>query len=139
MSEALLNTFVTQLAHELEVKDIPQPNEKGLTLFHFSNDLDIGIGIYTPGIYFTAKLGACPKENLEEFFSTIMLANLFGQGTGGSVLSLDEEAKWVYLSRHLPFHLSYPQFKDYFEEFVNYTDLWQKKTSDALNPSFQVD
>lgn len=154
MSETLLSSFIEELAKDLELAETPLADNAGAYSFPFGKTLIVGISTLQgvlgtngtqnssrfgainsatdrPIFYFSAFLGPCPKENCEDFFSKAMLANLFGKGTGGAVIGLNEEGNTLTLTKKVTDQLNYAAFKLMIEDFVNYVDLWQKKVSDA--------
>ena len=137
MPDIQLATLTKQLAIELDFPQTPEENKNGSYDLDFGEGLVISIGSLHPGFYFSAKLGACPAQHCEDFFSVLMMANLFGTGTGGGVIALNDEAKELTLSLALPYQMPYFHFKEHIEDFLNHVDLWQKKTADASNPSAQ--
>ena len=73
-----------------------------------------------------AAVGEFPQSKQEEFALFSMKGNFLGQGTGRSVLGLDENEKTLTLSCVLPYELDYSHFKDSLEEFSNYLGYWQE-------------
>ncbi|MDR3624766.1 MAG: type III secretion system chaperone [Chlamydiales bacterium] len=132
MNEALLISFVGQLAKDIELTDIPVVDANKTYKFSFGKDLAIGIRAMETGFYLTSYLGPCSEQNCEDFFSTLMHANLFGKGTGGGIIGLNEEGKQFTFTKKYPFQMNYAEFKSHIEDFINYVDLWQKKVNDQL-------
>jgi hypothetical protein len=131
MIEEQLLSYVKQLACELEFDEKLEQDAFGAYNIAFSKTLRINIATINDGFYFSSNLGSCPEKNSEEFFILIMHANLFGIGTGGGVIGLSQEGKTIFFSLYYPQKTSYKQFKDLVEEFVNWVDMWQKKSEDA--------
>ncbi len=61
-----------------------------------------------------------------------MTANLFGRETGGGILGLDREGKKVTLLTFLSEGLSYRDFRDNLEDFLNYADAWKAETTEFV-------
>ena len=78
-----------------------------------------------PGLFFRTAIGETPAERKEEFFSHLMHANLLGQGTGGAVLGMSEDEKFLTLSLIIPYELDYAEFALRVEEFANFADFWR--------------
>lgn len=102
------------------------PLEEGfhVTLTNPSSDLFI----------FSSTLGSCPSEEKEAFFSQLLLANLFGQGTRGAILGLDSEANLLTLTLSIDYHIDYNEFKDLVEDFLNAADFWRAELAIAGAP-----
>ncbi len=80
------------------------------------------------GITLYTVLIDLPLKQAEPFMHQVMMANLLGKETGESVLGLDKEGKkWVFL-RFLPEGIEYKNFRDAFENFVNYAEVWREDT-----------
>ena len=131
MIEEQLLSYVKQLAFELEFDEKLEQDNFGAYNFAFSKTFSINITTINDGFYFSSSLGLCPEKNMEEFFMLIMHANLFGIGTGGGVIGLNNEGKEIFFSLYYPQKTSYNGFKDLVEDFVNWMDVWQKKSEDA--------
>lgn len=127
----MAHPFIAQLCHDLRYDMPPSMNAQEAYPFSFGKNLTLAIKISEAGFYFQGLLGACPASGREDLFMQLMHANLFGEGTGGSVISLDEESKWLTLSLALPTQVAYKQFKEQLEDFVNYLELWQGKILSA--------
>lgn len=114
---------VKQLCEDLEIDPLTaMTKEEGVFLFPLDS-LKIKIKDLNPGVYFFSPICPCPKEKLEELFIYLMKANLFGQGTFGSVIGLEEES--LTLSLALPYDMNYRDFKETMEDFVNTIDFWK--------------
>lgn len=131
MSEKLLVSFIKQLANDLELEEPLEADGHGFYTIAFSKSIHVSIRALETGFYFVAVLGECPARNCEEFFIFAMQSNLFGIGTGGGVIGLNDEGKLLTLTLISPYQMSYRQFKEHVEDFVNWVDLWQKKVHDA--------
>lgn len=53
----------------------------------------------------------------------LMEASLFGLETGGSILGLDDNH--VVLLKRISSDVSYEDFQDYLETFINFSESWQ--------------
>jgi hypothetical protein len=131
MIEDRLLTYIKQLVLELDIEENLEKDKLNQYTLSLSKYLKIHAVTINECFYFKAKLGTIPGEKSEEFFKYVLLANLFGQGTGGGVIGLAEDGKILELSYFHEEKLSYKQFRDIIEEFVNWVDMWQKKVSDA--------
>lgn len=131
MSDLYLDSYTKQLALEMGLPTTSEEGGKDLYSLSFGQDLTISARSLQPGFSFFAKLGLVPTQNAEELFSLLMLGNLLGQGTGDALIGLNDEGNTLTISLDLPRQMSYAQFKENVENFVNYVDVWQKKISDA--------
>lgn len=124
-----LEAFVNQLREELEMEAM-SPNDR-LSDFpkafrlELDNHLDISLKEKNPGIWMKAPLRAPPDEKLEELYTHLMEANLFGQGTRGSSIGLDASGEMLELQMELKYELNYRSFRDAVEDFANLIEYWQ--------------
>ncbi|NGX30800.1 MAG: hypothetical protein K940chlam8_00151 [Chlamydiae bacterium] len=80
------------------------------------------------GLLVSAPLCQIEAEEIEEVYALLLEANLFGQGTGTfGVLGLTKDGKMLLLNLDIDFDLTYVQFKERMEDFLNYIEYWQKK------------
>lgn len=69
-----------------------------------------------------------PEKNREAFLCQLMEANLFGQGTGGSLFSVIKEIDLLFMYRKFRLEVSdYQNFEKGLETFLNYLEAWKKK------------
>jgi hypothetical protein len=58
-----------------------------------------------------------------------MEANLFGRGTRGAAIGLNEEGKLLTLSLELDYNNSFKEFKENLEDFISVIDFWRTEAS----------
>ena len=56
-----------------------------------------------------------------------MRGNFLGQGTGGGVLAMDDNEKFLTLTLTMPYDINYKNFKETLEDFVNFADYWRQE------------
>ena len=120
----MLEPLLRQLSEELELPLSPK-DEKGMFHLEINAELKIALKELEPGAFLFTKIGLCPTEKKEELFLLLMRANLLGIGTGGSVLALDEDEKFLTLSFVLPYDVNFKTFKETVEDFSNFVDYWR--------------
>lgn len=124
----MLEECLTQLVENLALEDALSKENK-LYILKLHKELIITFRELDHGCTFFATIGACPLNKREEVFIYLMKANLLGQGTGGSVIGLDRDEKFLTLCLSLPYDMKYKVFKDALEDFTNYLDFWKKELS----------
>lgn len=124
----MLEEYLTQLVENLALEDALSKENKLYTL-KLHKKLIITFRELDPGCTFFSTIGTCPLNKREEVFIYLMKANLLGQGTGGSIIGLDREEKFLTLSLALPYDMKYKVFKDALEDFTNYLDFWKNELS----------
>lgn len=123
----MLDSFIKQLSSDIELNTPPLPNEKGVYVLYFQPNIYVHIIPYKEGYSFFADVIPCPKENQDSIFEKILLGNLFGQGTNGSILALNEEGTQIILAYHNPERTDYRFFHDKLEDFLNTVEFWQEE------------
>lgn len=123
-----INTFMQQLAKELDLDESMAAAEGGGYTIPLEDDVKINITSASNGNFsFTCALGTCPSSNQEQFFTKALHANLFGQGTHGAKLGLDENGNVLTLSKVMNYNTDYKDFKDALEDFINSVDFWREE------------
>jgi hypothetical protein len=124
----MLDSFMQQLVKELEIEESLATEVPGVYHFPVDEEVTILITEIPRGFEFTCSICPCPEKGLEEFFTHALFANLFAQGTEGCVLGLDAEGEFVTLSRTVDYEISFQEFKDMLEDFVNSVSFWKEET-----------
>ncbi len=125
-----LSQMMERFQKELELdKEIPQ-DDMGNYMVSMDEDIVMYINDLNPGIELQCEVAECPTEALEAFLTDMMLANLFGQGTEGAVLGLNDEGDALTLSQEIDYNVDYERFRDHIEDFMNAVDFWR---SEALH------
>lgn len=71
------------------------------------------------------------EEDNSKLYLRLMAASLFGLETGGAILGLDN--KNVVLLKKISADISYEDFQDYLEMFINFSESWQNDLALSLN------
>lgn len=126
----MLDRFMKQLAKEMELSQEIPLSEKGIYRLPLEEDLSVEVTAVGGDFLFSSLVAPCPTENVDLFYMRMMLANLFGQGTLGAILGLNQEGNYLVLSRSVENRIEYKEFRDIIEDFVNSVDFWREE---ALN------
>jgi hypothetical protein len=129
----VLENFITQLAEEIHLPPPSAQDPSGYFLIPLTNMLQISVKPLSPGLFITARVGLIPSKKKEDALIYFMKANFLGQGTGGNVLGIDAEEKFLTLSQITPYDVSYKRFKEMIEDFANYLNYWQLELSKLEN------
>lgn len=121
----MLTSLMEKLAEELTLSELLSSETKGTYLVPLEQDLAIKVSESSAGIYLSCEVAPCPKARREALFTRLLLANLFGQGTHGAILGLNEESNKVLLTCLLDKETDYPAFSDALETFINTIDYWR--------------
>lgn len=123
----MLEKHLEQLRADLELEAVGQKDKNGFYPLQLPPDTALSLKELDPGIYLTSPLILCPADKKESLFIHLMKANFLGMGTGEAVIGLDNEEKFLTLSRTIPYDINYKSFKEAIEDFVNYLDFWQQE------------
>lgn len=121
----MLETHLQKLAKELELEGSFSTQVPGVFQFPIEENLAITLNARSPGFSLSCTLGPIPREGETEFFTRLLLGNLFGQGTRGSVLGLNEEGNQLTLTQDVDYNAEYKEFRDVLEDFINSVDFWR--------------
>ena len=124
-----LANLMKQFADEIDVDSKAlQPNKKGIYTIPIDEDLQISLSELEPaGVRFHIVLCPLPQEKKEAFYLHALLGNLFGQGTYGMTLGARSDGKDLTLSCNLDYNMSYKEFKEKLEDFMNAVDFWREE------------
>lgn len=122
-----LETLMKELAQEMELDESLAKASAGTFTIPLEEDLKIKLNTISEGFLLTSQIIACPTTNREAFFTRMLLANLFGQGTRGSVLGTSEEGNLLTLSRIVDYNVDYKSFREIIEDFINTVDFWREE------------
>jgi len=123
----MLNDLINELVKELDIQEPVQQGE------HYTiplpDDIQVNIFPHPPsGVIFKSVLGPVPTSRGSMFLDKVMEANLFGRGTRGSILGLNNEATHLTLSLEIPEGISYREFKEKLEDFISIYDFWRSES-----------
>jgi hypothetical protein len=121
----MLKELMSQLAAELEVEEQSLARADGVYALPLDEGLTIKIREDAAGqCLLESSFVPSPQTKKEAFFSQLLLANLFGQGTRRAVLGLSLDGKQLVLSNELPPTVQYKEFRETLEDFMNTMEFW---------------
>jgi Tir chaperone family protein CesT len=123
----MLETLIDKLGAEMAMKELITSSKEGHFLLPFPDNLQVEALEFERAILLKGIIGERPKQNGEAFFLKTMEANLFGIGTRGGVIGLNEDGKLLTLSLELDYNSSYKDFKEKIEDFISVLDFWRKE------------
>lgn len=112
---------------ELEMEQPLKGSIQGTYLIPLEDGINVMITPTPNGFSLFSELIELPKENEEDVYYQSLIANLFGQGTNGSLLGLNEQGNLLTLSRVVDYNISYQDFKEIIEDFINSIDFWKEE------------
>jgi hypothetical protein len=123
----VIQKYLDQLIADLELPSPLSKDEEGFFMLPINPELMIRILPLDQGVFFRSEIAPVPLKQKEELYTLLMKANFLGQGTGGGVISLDEEEKFLTLSLSLPYDMNYKTFKEDISDFANFVDYWKEE------------
>lgn len=123
----MLADIMKEFAAEMESPKIATALPNGSYLIPLEENLSLNIIPLANGYFMTSQIGPLPPKNREAFFSRALLGNLFGQGTRGAVIGINEEETHLTLSKVIEYNVDYKGFKDSVEDFINVIDYWREE------------
>lgn len=121
----MLDKFVQDLTKELELEDSLATDVPGVYTLPFEDNLSITMSEQSSNLTLSCVVGPAKKQNEEDFYTRVMLGNLFGQGTKGSILGLSDDANQLLLNQSINYTIDYKEFRDILEDFINTAEYWR--------------
>lgn len=129
----MLETLIKKLTQELELEGSLATEAPGVFALPLEEDLKVMIStLGQMGVSFQCHFANCPEKECEDLFKEALLANLFGQGTSGAVIGIDEDKKQFVLTHDIPHLVDFHEFQRTLEDFINTVDFWR---AESLNIS----
>jgi len=128
-----LEPFIEKLTEELEIEGSLASEIPGVFALPLEEGLMVNITSLDPvGVSFRCNFIPFPEKGNEELFQEALRANLFGQGTRGAVIGVNEEKKQLTLIHEIPYIIDYQQFRDTLEDFINTVDFWREESHNYI-------
>ena len=123
----MLETLIAQLGRELLMQDQITLTEARHYIVPFDEGIEVEALELEKSHLLKGTIGSIPKNNVEPFLLKTMEANLFGMGTRGGVIGIDEEGKLLTLSLELDYNSSFKDFHEKLEDFVSVLAFWREE------------
>lgn len=124
----LLQDFVTQFVKKLDLGSL-EPEANGIYQIPLENGTMITLSETEGGGYRLHTIFASvPDQKKEAFFAHCLCGNLFGAGTAGAVLGLDEAGRRLTLTRTAK-QENFQKFYESIEDFLNAIRFWSKEAT----------
>jgi len=115
---------------EVSPNILESPNQDTFTL-PIDDETQITIKKVENGFRLFGNVYPAPTENKETLFVQLLEGNLFGQGTMGATLGLTDDGQTVTLQELISDEVSYQEFYDKYEDFLNTLKYWQNFAKEA--------
>jgi hypothetical protein len=122
----MIEAFVQQLTIELGILHSIETDSIDTYLLPVDDNISIEIYGFPGGFSLKATMEKIPEHHCEDFFLEVLSSNLFGQGTGGGILGINENEALI-ITITITTDINYQEFRDLVEDFANYVDFWQSE------------
>lgn len=123
----LLADFMKSFAEEMELGEGVKPDEQGVYSIPLEEKVTITAAALPTGFKLSSPIAPSPQKNKEAFYTELLLANLFGQGTHGGSLGISEDGNLLTLSQVVEYSINYKEFRNLLEDFINTVDFWREE------------
>lgn len=127
MTQKRIEQLITQLAGDLHLPPPKSQDEFEYFLLEISEKIRIFIKPMEAGFFITAPITSIPKQKEEDTLLYVANANFLRQGTGGYLIGIDNEEKFLTLCHTIPYEMNYKNFKELIEDFANYLVYWKEE------------
>lgn len=131
----MLEEFVEKLSRDMELEEPIKAKIPNIYAIPLEEGFTVTLTSVSPDqLKLNCTIGSCPTVEREAFFTQLLLANLFGQGTHDAILGMDIDANELTLTQNIDYHIEYKEFRDIIEDFLNIADFWRQEviTANAL-------
>lgn len=119
----MVGEFLEKVLLELSLQRFE--HDEALKLYTFSlGSKKIELREEETGYTLWTRVRPIRSKGLEDLYILLMKGNYMGVGTGGAALGLDASEKVLTLSLYIPYEVRFGEFRDYLEDFVNYSAYW---------------
>lgn len=126
----MLDAFIRQLSHELQMADLIVSQQPGHYNLPFEGNIQIEAIQSPETLCFKGVIGNYPEGKTNDFISKMMEANLFAQQTRGAAIGLNSDGKLLTLSLEVDYNSSYKEWKEKLEDFANVLEFWKKEVGE---------
>lgn len=124
----MLKALMQELYREWELEIPPIEESPGVYKIPLEKDLFFTLTTLPQGgIYLFSQIAPLGSQAEEPLLSKALEANLFGQGTHGSFLGLNENGTLLTLSQLIDYDFNSKDFKNIVEDFINAIDFWREE------------
>jgi len=124
-----IESILTELGNQMGLPNLKLDNNKVCRLIFdkkFTVDIEASEDLKIVHLY--SALCTIPPSDKETLYESLLEANLFGRGTGGSTFGVDIEMGEILLSRTIVMEkVDYQDFVNILETFVNHVEAWTDK------------
>jgi len=128
---AKIDDYMVHFSREVGLEKNFKADFPGVYMFSLG-EVTVTVSDKSGEIILMASFGPIPKQNQELFFTDLLCATLFYQGTQGSTLGLNTEQDKVVVKRVIDHDVSDKEFTEEMEDFLNAVEVWKEKVRESL-------
>lgn len=123
----MIEKYMERFQEELELtKPFKKPTPQSY-LIPLDEGLSVTVTLLQNGFSLFSEFAKNPSENEEFVYTEALMANLFGEGTRGSLIGLNEKGNMLTISRIVDYNIEYKDFKELIEDFIQTVDFWKDR------------
>ena len=110
--------------------DIPMSeNLPGVYVFGIGDDVAVSVVDKNDKIAISASFGPMPEQQKEAFYTDLLTADLFYQGTERSILGINSAENKVVVKKIIDHEMDDKEFTDEMEDFLNTLTLFRERVA----------
>lgn len=128
----MLEKYIQQFEKDLELEE-PLKKSSGSYVIALNEGITILISEIPGGFTLSSNFLEFPKKNVNDIYIQTLTANLFGKGTKGSVIGLNDQGNMLTISQTVDYNVEYKEFKEMIEDFITAIDYWKEQITSLKN------
>lgn len=122
-----IDQLMKSFSNEIGADPPIQANVPGVYGFSIGDGISVSVVDKGGEVTVSAAFGPLPRQEQEKFYTTIMSADLFFQGTDRSTLGIDDKGEKLVIKKVIDHDMDDKQFSEEMEDFLNMVDFWKNK------------
>ena len=127
----MITSHMKKLKKDLGIESSLAKEAPGTFYFPVDDNLDITIIQLNPGVLFECEIDKMPEKNRLLFYTKLLSANLFGQGTYGAEVGISPDGRKMIIQYQIDYPLNYKEFEEKLEDFLNVAAYWRDEANAA--------
>lgn len=123
----MLEKYMKEYEREMGVSEpFQKPTPESYSI-PFDKGFNVIITESPVGFSLFSEFNVLPKSEGEAFYLKALTGNLFGKGTRGAVLGINEKENMLTISQVIDYNIEYKDFKEIIEDFITTIDFWKNE------------
>lgn len=125
-----IDDYMAGFGKEIGLETPFKADYPGVYMFSTGEDVTVSVIDKNGDIALTATFGPLPQGDQEMFYTDLLTADLFYQGTERSVLGINTENKKFIVKKIIDRPINDKEFTDEMEDFLNTVEVWREKVAE---------